>query len=361
MANPIYDAYILDEWDGIMAISLVHDPAVDSLFTAFNKQEKRVEVMYNITNEEQRRVLGVVMRANYPIYRKNDEMGEFYIRYSPDTIRKMAQKMFLMGTQNCINLDHDPNCFVEGVRCEEVFIKNTATGITPIGFEDIDDGSMFATFKIEDEQIWEMIKAGEYRGFSLEGYFTLKDANELYKKQNNKEKSAMSKIKEALKKLLAEMGMIATDNGNLNYEGDEIAVGIEVTDDEGNPVADGEYKTEDGKVIVVKDGKVAEINDAEPVEEKPVEEPVEEKPVEGEDEEPVEEPTEEPTEEPKEDELNAKIDAMQAEIDALKAAIEEIKGQLNAPVAEPVAEVFEKSAIVTGKNKAAEYAKYLKD
>ena len=58
-----------------------------------------------------------------------------------------------------------------------------------------------------------------------------------------------------------------TDKGLLEWEGeDDLKEGdaVYVTDENGErvPAGDGEYTTEDGKVIVVVDGKVAEIRDA---------------------------------------------------------------------------------------------------
>ena len=65
----------------------------------------------------------------------------------------------------------------------------------------------------------------------------------------------------------AEMKFIETDKGKLewNNEDEDLKAGDEVfiRDEEGErrPAPDGEYTTEDGKVIVVVDGKVAEIRD----------------------------------------------------------------------------------------------------
>lgn len=85
----------------------------------------------------------------------------------------------------------------------------------------------------------------------------------------------MSRIKEEIAKLLVKFASMKTDNGILEFDGTELIVGMDVyvtnEDGEKNPAADGEYATEDNKVIVVKEGKVAEINDVvkdeEPVEE----------------------------------------------------------------------------------------------
>jgi hypothetical protein len=80
--------------------------------------------------------------------------------------------------------------------------------------------------------------------------------------------SKLSRLKETLAKMLQEFGNVTTDRGVLSWDGDEdLKEGdsVYVEDTEGNrtPAEDGDYKTEDNKVIVVVDGKVAGIKDAE--------------------------------------------------------------------------------------------------
>ena len=41
----------------------------------------------------------------------------------------------------------------------------------PKGFEDYKDGSLFAEFKVNNDEIWEEIKKGTFKGFSLAGVF----------------------------------------------------------------------------------------------------------------------------------------------------------------------------------------------
>ena len=167
---PIYEALITDELQGIFNISLVDCPAVNSNFLAFNKQK---QFNYTIQNEEKRIVFGVLMRANYNIYRYDKELGEFYIRYSPETIKKMAEKLMLDNKHNSINIQHIDGSNVKGVNLIELFIKNTEKGMNPKGFEDIEDGSLFAAYKVENPVIWDAIKKGTFKGFSLEGLFDI--------------------------------------------------------------------------------------------------------------------------------------------------------------------------------------------
>lgn len=165
---PIYNA-IIDDYDtGVDKISLVKIPAVESNFIAFDKDKKHI--MFS-SNEEQQMITGVLMRADYPIYRNDSKLGEYYVQFSKDTIKTMAEKLLVDCHQNWINIEHSENSDVYGVNMLELFIKDSSKGVNPIGFEDINDGSLFATFKVNNPLVWECIKNGVFQGFSIEGQF----------------------------------------------------------------------------------------------------------------------------------------------------------------------------------------------
>ncbi len=254
---PVFEAKIIDWDEGIANISLVDAPAVESNFLAFNK--KKSPMKFTVENEEQRMILGVLMRADYPIYRYSDDMGEYFIKYSKDTIQKMSEKLFKDGNQNSVNIMHLENSNVDGVNLVQAFIKDSSKGISPAGFEDIEEGSLFAQFKVENDDVWSAIKDGTFKGFSIEGLFNIVSTNEKFKK--NKRNNTMAKLKEKLKALLMEFASIETDKGELYYN-ESLEVGAEVFDADDNPAADGEYSTED-KVIVVAEGKITEIREKE--------------------------------------------------------------------------------------------------
>lgn len=133
--------------------------------------------------------------------------------------------------------------------------------------------------------------------------------------------SKLEKIKAELAKLLIKYSVVKTDKAVLEYDGENLVAGMDVyiTDEEGNkvPAEDGEYTTEDNKVITVKDGKVDSIVDkaadveAEEEEEKPMDEPMEE-PI-------VEEPM---PEDKKEDEVN--LEDVNTAIDELRKEVDEL-------------------------------------
>lgn len=265
---PLFEAQLAGEDCGVLRVSLVDAPAVDSDFRAYGEQsETRV---YSVLDEDKRRVLGVVLRADYPIYRE-DGNGAYYIVFRPDQIRAFAQKYLADGLQNEVDLHHD-FVSIEGAQMVQYYIKDSAGGISPKGFEGIADGSLFAEYQITDEALWQRVKEGEFKGFSVEIIHT--EIPVEYKTQTNNKKN-MSKLTDKMKAGIAAFvkaidcfGSVATDNGTLMWDGEEdLKAGdaVYTEDAEGNRIdaADGEYKTEDGKVIVVAEGKVSEIKDAE--------------------------------------------------------------------------------------------------
>lgn len=135
------------------------------------------------------------------------------------------------------------------------------------------------------------------------------------------------KVKLTLQKLLLQFGEVSTDKGLLEYTGEELVVGAEVFID-GNPAPDGEYKIAEDKVIVVADGKVAEIKEPAPAPE-PEPEPAPQVPVEAEEDlVMVIEP------------LVNEINAVKAELEAVKSRLAEIESKLQEDAAKPADEVF---------------------
>ena len=264
--RPVYEALVTDEETGMLRISLVDLPAVESNFLAFAKEGEKPAHLYFVKDEERRIVRGVVMRADYPILRRNGDY-EYFIVFRADTIRVMAEKYLAESRQNKVDEMHNHED-VDEVRMVQYFIKDTGAGISPSGFEDIADGSLFAEFHVLNDEVWEKVKDGTYRGFSLEGAFELAPEQMKAIPKTDTNMSKIKRFKAALARMLAEFGNISTDKGVLAWDGDEdLKAGdaVYIEDQEGNreTAPDGDYVTSDGKTIVVADGKVAEIRDPE--------------------------------------------------------------------------------------------------
>lgn len=259
---PVYDAVLSGDDTGMLRISLVDEPAVMSDFLAFEK-EKEV-LTFSVQDEEKRIVRGVVMRADFPIYRESSTLGQYYIIYKPDTIRAMAEKYLADNRQNLVNLMHEAGTDVDGVQMVQWFIKDTAAGMNPEGFDGIRDGSLFAEFHVLNDDVWARVKDGTFRGFSLEGVFDLMPEQKLTKQTNKMSK--MQRIKDALRRMLEQFAEINTDKGVLAWDGDEDlkagdAVYTVAEDGSRSAAGDGDYITEDGKTIRVSGGRVESITD----------------------------------------------------------------------------------------------------
>lgn len=159
--------------------------------------------------------------------------------------------------------------------------------------------------------------------------------------------SKLEKIRTMLQSVLATFERIATDKGLLSFDGDTLEVGmtVNIVDEEGNEseAPNGEYRTDDGTVYVVEDGKVTEVREAEVTPEPdqepeaPAEEPVEPEMAE---EEPEAEP--EAEEDPRDERirnLEAEVARLEEENGALRERIAELE---NKPAAEPAEAEFEK-------------------
>lgn len=168
---PIFKIFIDDTVDGVQKISLVHSPAVESNFLAFNEEDKEKKAFKFEADDEERIVFGCSLRADFPIYRRDDERGEYYVVFDKQTIKDIVEKYAKNGNFNNVNLDHKDD--TDGVYMTQMFIKDIEKGINPEGFEDIEDGSLFTAFKVENDNVWEGVKEGEWLGFSVEGLFKL--------------------------------------------------------------------------------------------------------------------------------------------------------------------------------------------
>ncbi|WP_343668724.1 XkdF-like putative serine protease domain-containing protein [Chitinophaga sp.] len=130
-----------------------------------------MRVGFAVQDEEQHIVTGPAMIPDSLIYR-NDTNGEYYVTFSTNTINKIAQRFFLNGYQGNINIMHKQADVVADSVFYESWLVDREKGKMPLkGFEDLPDGTWFLTAKINNEDTWQKIKTGEYKGFSVEGLF----------------------------------------------------------------------------------------------------------------------------------------------------------------------------------------------
>ena len=150
-------------------VSLVDSPAIEKNFLQFGKELKFA------VDTERHELFGAAMLADVPIYRRDAQLGEYNVVFDKATIYAIAQKFFEKGFQQNFNLMHDAAQKCEGVFVFQSYIVDSEQGRpAPKGFEDAKDGSWFLGVKVNNPEVWAKVKAGEVKGFSVEGVFEYK-------------------------------------------------------------------------------------------------------------------------------------------------------------------------------------------
>ena len=375
---PLYEALINDLEDGIFAVSLVSTPATESNWQCFSKEEQ----MYSIENEEEHIITGVIMLANSPIFRRDDSGYEYNIVYKPETIKLMSEKMLKDMAHNQIDIEHNGCILPPGtVNLVEIYIKDSEKGISPNFLKDIPDGSLIGSYKIHDDVLWNMCKEGTLHGFSLAGWFDVKE----FKDKKKSKYSMIEKIKEKLRQLLVELSAEEEEETTETVEETETPAESTEESEKETPAESTEESEKETPAESVEN--VAEEETETPAEsaEETTEQVTEtevqmaaetkEDPTDDETKEEVPAPDETKEEVPAETEDNSELALIKADIVSMKNDIELAKGLyeqmktdlesiketlqnlVNAPVVPPVTEQFEAATVIDKKvSKAAKYA-----
>lgn len=190
-----------EDESGVDYIALVDEPAIQSNWMAFNEQ-KKVELKFKIQDKEKRIVSGYFMISDLPIARIDDEGEMFYVVFRKDTIEKIVNKFMRNGFNANINLMHDSNAIANGVYVIESLIIDTERGIkAPEGFEKVPNGSWWGSMRVENDEIWEQVLNGQFKGFSVEGMFGNAKDIELPEKVIKKIQDVVKKYKENKRKI----------------------------------------------------------------------------------------------------------------------------------------------------------------
>jgi hypothetical protein len=188
MKLPVYKLDI-NEWDeetGIDFVSLVESPAIQKDFLAFSESQR-----FAIQDEEKRIVTGAAMIADLPIYRRDDIRGEYYVVFDKESIFKIAKKWARSNKYDSVNAHHRTP-IMDGVSLFESYIIDRERGVMPPkGFEEVADGSWFVSYLVDNEDVWQRVKKGEFKGFSVEGVFDFPE---------DKDEQLLEALKEVLSK-----------------------------------------------------------------------------------------------------------------------------------------------------------------
>ncbi len=152
----------------IDAISLVTSPAIEVDFVFFGKDKHNLT--FSKIDEEKRMLISPALIPNKQIFRYNPNTdSEYYVYFSTDTVRKASELYLKYNNHHKATYQHQDR--VAGVLTVESWIKEGDQDKSKMYGYDLPNGTWFVKMKIENNDLWEKIKAGELKGLSIEGYF----------------------------------------------------------------------------------------------------------------------------------------------------------------------------------------------
>jgi len=189
---------------GVDAIAFTANPAVLVKGVAFKSQAKS-----HFADEKKYRITAPAM-IPMDIYRRDDDMGEYYVQFSEVEIDTIFKDFMLnLNNRNLFNLEHEGDQIVPAYILEAWLVDNPEADKAKSTFGiSVPKGTLMVTAQITDTDYYnKLVEAGQV-GFSIEGFLGLKLSNQI--KTNNM-------------------------------------------------LPDGEHTLEDGTLIIVKDGQVVDV------------------------------------------------------------------------------------------------------
>lgn len=173
---PVYEAKITGiDNTGIFAMSFVDIPANARQFVALKKNQPVKLAL----DKHKQTLTGVVLVPGQMIYRNDDSLGEYYLRFTKADIEKIADKMMRTGVA-LSTTTHQHGVKLRGNYLTEIWIvsdpkrdKSVALGM---GEQPV--GTLCASYKVVDRAYWRNeVLTGNVRGFSIEAFFNFNTVN----------------------------------------------------------------------------------------------------------------------------------------------------------------------------------------
>lgn len=261
MIDNIYELKFDEElMDGVYGISLVQEPAIGVMAMRFSKEVKTTVQQWKLSSEEKRIIVSPVLIPNQKIYRNNiGDTGEGYVFVTAQTIEQLQQNFFRKQFGHNSTIEH-LHPIDEGVYVFEswIIIDPENDKSKALGFENLPKGTWMVSMKVENDSVWNnYVKTGKIGGISMDALLqpvrVKTNNNEIkFNKQMKK-----SNLKLAFKKAFAKV-MFAEDRKEFKIsdelsvyaDADELTVGVEVYDAEGNKMVESEFEY-DGKLFKV--------------------------------------------------------------------------------------------------------------
>jgi hypothetical protein len=167
------------------------------------KREFKDEMSFQVFNQEERLVVGPAMIPDKLIIRRSDDFssglrpGEiYYVYFSADTIKKLSQDFSERLLLKRANIEHQDSFLNDVSVVESWIVEDPEKDKQQVFGMDYPKGTWMITMKIKDNKVWNMVKQGKLKGYSVQGFF-LENA-----KFSKSEKELLHEIKNILNQIL---------------------------------------------------------------------------------------------------------------------------------------------------------------
>jgi hypothetical protein len=150
---------------GVKSISPV------SLSMGYNKQAQ-----FSI-DEEQRMLYSPAMKPGILIPRIDEITREkYFVTFKPETIKVMSQRFLIEKRTDKTNYEHSNQKFDGVYLVESWIVDGEQDKAYNMGYskQDVPVGTWMVGYRVDNDEVWEMIKQGKVKGLSIEGNFEYK-------------------------------------------------------------------------------------------------------------------------------------------------------------------------------------------
>lgn len=152
----------------------------------------RNEMSFSVFNNEQRLVVGAAMIPDKMIIRRNEITGEiYYVYFTAETIKKLQQKFMKDKLLDATNIEHQRKYLRDVDVVESWIVEDQEKDKQQVFNMDYPVGTWMVIMKINDDDVWNKVKNGVLKGFSVQGFF-------LEKAKFRKDTELLSQIKNIL-------------------------------------------------------------------------------------------------------------------------------------------------------------------
>jgi hypothetical protein len=146
------------------------------MFQACSYKKQKMSAQFSV-DQDKRMIYSPAMKPGILIPRLDEVTREkYFVTFKPDTIERMAQRFLIEGRTNKTNLEHTDIKFEDVFLVESWIVSSDQDKAYSLGYtkEQVPVGTWMVGFKVDNDEVWNMVKEGKVKGLSIEGNFEYK-------------------------------------------------------------------------------------------------------------------------------------------------------------------------------------------